>query len=208
MNDFDIPALQEVQRITEEVLRRPEFHRLNERAAGEPGWLARLFDWLGAFRLFELGAFGTVIVKVLLIILLAALVVYLVRILLGRYGELKHARAAGPLQASTGREMSGDEPDATLQTAERALGTGDIRSAISILHRELIRLLSERGLVDRKKWKTSLIYLRECPKDTAQYPLLRELTLAFNTIVYGHFDYDRGEIARFLSELRSLDGRE
>ncbi len=199
-----MPTLQEIKRVTEEVLNRPEFNQ--PRAASEPGesGLERFFDWLGSLGPFGSGPAGAFIIKLLLIVVFAALVLYLVRLLLAEPLRLKRISIEDRLNASSVQEQSspGDEVGSSLRQAEQALNGGDMRSAIRILYRTLIKMLSQKGFLKLERWKTNLAYLKECPKDIKQHSLLQELTLAYNHIVYAHYPYEKEKIARFLSRIR------
>ncbi len=204
-----IPTIQEIQRFTVEVLRRPEFGRFGEDAgkmAEEPGWI---FSWLDFLRNPALESAGAVLVRILLIVLYVALVFFFVRILLS--GSVRWRAPRGGRWLKEPFELSGEPhdeaPEVTLGRAESALADGDIRSAIRALYTAMLHVLTRSGLVRLKCWKTSLAYLRECPKDANQYVLLHKLTGAYNAIVYGHCIYDKSEIAQFLSELRCHCGQ-
>ncbi len=202
--NFKIPPPQEIQRVTEEVLSRPEFNQLRAASEQKESWLDRFFDWLGSLRLFESGPVGAFIIKLLITALLVALVLYLVRLLLTEPLRLKRTIIKDSVKASSVQEQSpsGKDTGSSLRQAEQALNSGDIRSAIRILYRTFIKLLSQKSFLKLERWKTNLAYLKECPKDIKQYSLLREITLAYNNIVYAHHPYEKKKIAQLLSELK------
>jgi hypothetical protein len=197
-----LPSAQEIQRVTAEVLRRPEFAPARE-TGRQP------LRWPGPARFLEPGPAGTVILKILLFLLVTALVVHLVRLLLSASGGPALFRRAERLKAAALREhaLSGEEPEVLLRRAEEALAQGDLRSAIRLVYWIFIDRLAAAGLLARARWKTSLAYLGECPLHAEQYPLLQELTGAYNTIVYGHSPCEKEKIAGYISELRNGGGR-
>ena len=202
--NIKIPTPYEIQQVTEEILSRPEFNRLRAASEHREGWLERFFDWVGSLRLFESGSAGETIFKILLIALFVFFIIYFIRLLLTGQRLFRRMRKKDGITASSIREKSpsDDETGGSLRHAEQALNRGDIRSAIRILYRTFIRMLSHKGFLKLERWKTNLAYLRECPKDIEQYPLLRELTFAHDNVVYAHFKYNREKISQFVTSVR------
>ena len=201
---FRIPKPQDIQRVTEEILSRPEFSQLRAASEQKESRLERFFDWLGSLRLFDSWPAGAFMIKLLLAVLFAALVLYLVRLLTTGPLRLKRAPNKDIVKESYVQEQSPSNEDTknSLRHAEQAMNRGDMRSAIRILYRSFINLLSQRGFLKLERWKTNLAYLKDCPQDIEQYSLLREITLAYNYIVYAHYPYEKKKIAQFLSKLK------
>jgi hypothetical protein len=199
-----IPTPYEIQQVTEKVLSRPEFNRLRAASEHKEGWLERFFDWAGSLRLFESGSAAGTIFKILLIALFVFFVIYFIRLLLTGSRLFRSTRKKDGTAALSIREKSpsGDETGGSLRHAEQALNRGDIRLAVRILYRTFIRMLSQKGFLKLERWKTNLAYLRECPQDIEQFPLLQELTLAHDNVVYAHFKYNREKISQFVASVR------
>ena len=149
-----------------------------------------------------------IVLKTLFILLLVILVAYLVRLLLSgsmRWadpaGRLRSSREAGPEVTAVSGGLSG-----SIEEAQIALKRGDLRTAVRILYRNLIERLGQGGLLKAALWKTSLAYLRECPRSAEQFTLLEETVQAYNAIVYGHLSYDERVIERLLAGLRDQGG--
>ncbi len=200
----NVPTPLEIQRVTEQVLRRPEFGRLGTDTEPRSGWLARLIDWLESIRLFQSGPSASLLFKLLLIALLGVLAFFLVRALIAESGKLKKTREGGGRRAAAVRERGsgGEQLGEALGRAEQALADGDSRSAIMIVYRSFIKSLADRGLLMPERWKTGLAYLKECPQSSRPYTMLQKLVLIHNRIVYGHYPYEREPLSRLFSELR------
>ena len=204
MNGSALPTAQEILRFTEEVLRRPEFNPAARPAQRRLNFLERFLDWLASRGPVRIGPAGPVVLKTLFILLLVVLVAYLVRLLLS--GSVRWAAPAGRLRSS--RDDSLKEAavsgglSGSLEDAQIALKRGDLRTAVRILYRNLIEMLSRGGFLKAALWKTSLAYLRECPRSAEQFTTLEQTVQAYNAIVYGHLPYDERVIERLLSGLR------
>jgi hypothetical protein len=203
-----MPTAQEILRFTEEVLRRPEFNPAVRPAQRRLNFLERFLDWLASRGPVRIGPAGPVVLKTLFILLLVILVAFLVRLLLSgsmRWahppGRLRSSRDPGPEVTAVSGGLSG-----SLEDAQTALNRGDLRTAVRILYRNLIERLSQGGLLKAALWKTSLAYLRECPRSAEQFTTLEQTVQAYNAIVYGHLSYDDRVIERLLSGLRDQGG--
>ncbi len=212
MSDLAVPTLAQVQRITAEVLRRPEFADLAAGGPRRPGWLERLLAWLASRGPLSLELpVGVLALEILRYALLGTLVFFLVRWIIRQSGGWRpgeravRAAGLGPAESMLRGERE-EELGESLRRAERALAAGDSREAISILCRAALRLLAGQGFLQLKRWKTNLTYLRECPQEAPARSLLGELTSAYSTIVYAHAPYERERIGRLLAELRAQGG--
>jgi hypothetical protein len=213
MNNPGIPTLEDVQRITQEVLRRPEFADLSDTGPQQPGWLERVFNWLDWLRSLAIGLpGGNLALKILLFALLGVLIFFLLRLIIRQAGGLRPGGSASPVDglgaAWTGeRGVRDEELGESLRRVELALTAGDTRAAIRTLYRALLKLMADRGFLMLKLWKTNLVYLRECPRDAPPQSLLREITTAYSMVVYAHAPYDRERIGQLLGELRAQGGQ-
>lgn len=213
MNGPAPPSLEEVQRVTAEVLRRPEFADVAGAGSRQPGWLERLFDWLDALGPLRIDLGGVELgARVLLYVLLAALVFFLLRLIIRQGGGLRFGRTglstgreAPALSASRGGQEEGLRE--RLQQAEGALAQGDARAAVRILCGALLALMARRGELTLQRWKTNLAYLRECPREAPTYPLLQELVSVYAAVVYAHEPCERERLERLLARLRSEEAR-
>ncbi len=177
-----VPEPAEIQRYTEEILRRPEFNATVQKPH-TPGWLQRALEWLASHPL-SLGDWS--IGKILLIGVGAALaivlVLWLVRFL--RSGALRPAhteRAPGDRRAAELKPVTARE---SLGLARGALAAGDERRAIQALLRACLDHLAALGAITLERWKTNTTYLGECPSSLPSYRLFHDLAAAHNDIVY------------------------
>jgi hypothetical protein len=213
MNGPAVPSLEDVQRITAEVLRRPEFADLGGAGPQRPAWLERVFAWLDSLEPLNIRIPGAGLgLKILLYALLGVLLFLLVRLIIRQTGGLRLGGKASRLRAlgaSLSKERGGEDEELgeSLRRSELALAAGDARTAIRTLCRALLKLMADRGFLKLRPWKTNLAYLRECPKEAPAGALLRELTAAYSTVVYAHAPYDRARIEQLLAELRVQGGR-
>jgi hypothetical protein len=67
-----------------------------------------------------------------------------------------------------------------------AIRQGDAYRAIWILHRILVSMLAQQGVLRHATWKTNADYVRECPCSHAAYATLVDVTRAYEQIVYAH----------------------
>jgi hypothetical protein len=182
-----IPDPSEIQRYTEEVLRRPEFHAAAARRPDAFPWLARFIAWLATRRLPIFGGIGIgeLFAIGIGIAVLATLVVHLARLV--RSGTLRGAPrtrtasetpAAVPAMAATPREA--------VRSADEALAAGDARGAVQALLHACLLFLAGLGAIALERWKTAAAYVKECPPSLAPFALFRDLAAAHNDIVYAH----------------------
>lgn len=197
------PTAPEIQKVTEEILRRPEFHAAAAARPASPGWLDRLFSWLSVHKIFGSIPLDTFITWALLALAAAALIYYLLRLLLAEPRNLRGARAA-EVSSIAPKEPLPADPASLLADAEHALAAGDTRAAVQALYRAAVAALVAKGLLVIERWKTNLAYLRECPRTFERYEEFRELSSAYDEIVYAHKPPDQGKMAGLLVEARRL----
>ncbi len=200
-----LPSAQEIQRVTGEILRRPEFRPPEEPTGQAPGWLDRLADWLAALHLPVSAELAGLILKGLLVALIAAAAFYLARWLAREWKARPDApRGTGRLSsAGLRREDAAEDPADLLRQAEQALEAGDARAAVRLLYAALLWRLNRSGLIRSERWKTNQSYLAECPRQAEPYALLQRLTAAYDDIVYAHRPRSAGELTRLIGEVGS-----
>ena len=181
-----VPDPAEIQRYAEGVLRRPEFHTALQQQRG-PGWLAPVLEWLAMHRLPGLGSMspGTLLLIVVAAALVAFLIPPLVRLFRSGAFHRTHTahpgsthRATVPAEHATARD--------SLRMARAALAAGDARVAIQALLRACLDHLADLGVIALERWKTNLVYLRECPPSLPCFAVFQDLASAHNDIVYAH----------------------
>lgn len=195
------PPPEEIERAVEEILRRPEFR-------GDPlsNWVQDMvrwiFDALGSLAGWaQANPTGRWILVVVLSLILVALLAHMGwtiwRILPKRESRRLH-QAGRPWKTLEGKAASWSE---AFELARRALARGDVYGAVWVSHRMLLGVLDERGLVQFARWKTNRDYLRECSDRGEGYSLLRELSEAFDQIVYAHRPAAEGRLEGLLNQV-------
>ncbi len=196
-----VPDPAEIQRYAEEVLRRPEFHATVEQQR-VPGWVVRLLAWLAAHPIPSLGnmSLGAILLIVVGAALVTLVVLRLVRLI--RSGAFHRTRAGQPM--SEHRASAPAEPATardSLRLAGLALAAGDARAAIQALLRACLDHLAGLGAIVLERWKTNVIYLRECPPSLPCFAVFRDLASAHNDIVYAHRVLEAGRIGTMMEAL-------
>ena len=198
----DLPDPASIQRFTEEVLRGREFHQAAPPRSGE--WLRRLLEWLGSHIIFGNVSVGTFLWWTFVGGLAAFLAFHIVRLLLREpAGRTAHAPR---MQRAGGVSPAAFIPTDGILRAQGALAQGDLRGAVEHLYHTCITLLSAAGLITVQRWKTNTAYLRECPASAAAYPVFRDLTDAYERIVYAHQQYARQRIEQLFFSVQGLCG--
>lgn len=180
--------LDEVRRVTDGVLARPEYRE------NEPGLLRRALDlvleWLGRILEAVVGAgrqnvVGTIVV----LVVLGVALILLVRFLRGVRRDPGKDRA---LDLAPGR--SPREWQAEAEEQERA---GRWREALRCRYRLLLARLAARGLIEEVPGRTSGEYLREATEALpAAAGDLWTVTRAFERAWYGNQPVDADEVHR------------
>ena len=195
---------EEIRRVTEGVLKEPEFQKsLN--------WWNLLLD---AFQEFLRRVSGWAfenpdMARILLIVLSVVLALILVHIgyTVGREFTSMRRRSAAqatqsrPLQALEG--IASNWADA-FQQAKAALEAGDLYRALWITHRVLLSALDQMDLLRFARWKTNRDYLRECRADHTASVTLADVSDAYERVVYAHNDINRDQAARLLTRVEAL----
>jgi hypothetical protein len=88
--------------------------------------------------------------------------------------------------------------------AKTALQSGDLYRAMWITHRILLSVLDIRKAVRFTRWKTNSDYIRECQSGDAAADTLREITDAYERVVYAHGDFDKAQAARLVERVEAF----
>ena len=189
--DLPVPSVdpEEVRRITESVLARPEF------LEARPSWwrqvLRYITDWIA--RLLEAlggGDRGSVIGTVVLVVL--ALVTAIV---IWRFTATVRRDPGQDLAVEGGYGRSAADWLADAQQLEAA---AQWRDALRCRYRALLAALAAEGLLEEVPGRTTGEYLAVVVEDlpTAQEPF-RIVTRAFEAAWYGHMPVDGREVRQF-----------
>jgi hypothetical protein len=188
-----------IQRYTEEILRRPEFHERTTQGPSAPRWLLPLIAWLSTPVPFLGGlSVGALILLCMGAAALTVIAVPVVRRLRASPAGKSPAAAAGT-RAPRGRATATQAEE--LRAAEAAMASGNARAAVQALLRACLLMLAAQGAVALEKWKTSTAYVAECPPTLPPFPVLRDLAAAHNDIVYAHRDVALPRIALLKASL-------
>lgn len=187
----------EVRRVTDEVLARPEYRENGEGLLGQI-WgfvqelLGRVLEAVvGSGRQTFLGTAVTLVVVGLVVVLL-------VRFLRG----VRH----DPGQAPGLGDATGRAPREWLAEAEQHERAGRWREALRCRYRLLLARLAAAGLVDEVPGRTSGEYLAEALSTLpAARDDLRAVTLAFDRVWYGDQPVDGPEVARVAQAVERVD---
>lgn len=196
MAELPVPAIpaEEVRRITDAVLSRPEFLDV------QPSWLQRAVNWLadviGRF-LATLGGgqrgstIGTVALVVAAVAILTV-VVYYARTM--RRDPGLDVALEGPV---------GRAPEQWLADAERLEEQGDWRGALRCRYRALVAELARAGLLEEVPGRTTGEYLAmveaDVPPAAASF---RAATRRFDAAWYGHGDVSAEDVEEFAATAR------
>lgn len=195
-----VPEAAEIQRYSEEILRRPEFNPTMVEPH-TPGWLLRALEWLATHRVLP---FANVdIGKILLLVVGATLVtlltIWLVRLIRSGAFIPRHQEKFPGQRASTPGKPT--TPHDSLRMASSALAAGDARGAVQALLRACLDHLATMGAITLERWKTNTIYLEECPTSMPSFAIFQELAMAHNDIVYAHRSIEANRMGAMMEAL-------
>lgn len=194
---------EEVRQITKDVLARPEF-------LSRPTWTQLLFDrviqWLGEVARWS--SRNPQLSKVLIAVLFVLLVLLIAHIVYTAAREFVSLRRAdaGRRDDQSLRALEGiaESWNDAFRMAGEALNKGDLYRAIWITHRILLSVLDRIGQIRFVRWKTNSDYLRECSNQGEGAAALRELTNAYERVIYAHGDFDRVHARELLAKVQEL----
>ncbi|HEY2382387.1 MAG TPA: DUF4129 domain-containing protein [Terriglobia bacterium] len=197
------PTPEEVRQITKDVLARPEFlstptwtQLLLDRALQ---WLREVANWSG--RNPQLSKLLIAILSVILVLLIVHIVLTGAREFASLRKEDDGRRRDQSLRALEGIAESWND---AFRLAGEALNKGDIYRAIWITHRILLSILDRAGQIRFVRWKTNSDYIRECAIGADGAAALRELTNAYERVIYAHGDFDCAHAGELLAQVRQL----
>ena len=197
---------EQVREITQTILKRREFQ---EDATG--AWFARLFqgiiNWLT--KVSEWSAKHPDTARILVIILgiiLIALLAHIGYTVISEFLSLRKRNASLDVRYHNLPALEGvaDNWNDAFALARTALQSGDLYRAMWITHRILLSVLDIRKVVRFTRWKTNSDYIRECQTTDAAAATLREITDAYERVVYAHGDFDKAQAARLVARVEAF----
>jgi hypothetical protein len=197
---------EQVREITQTVLKRREFQ---EDATG--AWFARLFqgiiNWLT--RVSEWSAKHPDTARFLIIVLgiiLIALLAHIGYTVISEFLSLRKRNASLDVRYRNLPALEGvaDNWNDAFALARSALQSGDLYRAMWITHRILLSVLDIRKVVRFTRWKTNSDYIRECQSTDSAAATLREITDAYERVVYAHGDFDKEQAARLVAQVEAF----
>jgi Domain of unknown function (DUF4129) len=197
---------EQVREITQTILKRREFQ---EDATG--AWFARLFqgiiNWLT--KVSEWSAKHPDTARILVIILgiiLIALLAHIGYTVISEFLSLRKRNASLDVRYHNLPALEGvaDNWNDAFALARTALQSGDLYRAMWITHRILLSVLDIRKVVRFTRWKTNSDYIRECQTTDAAAATLREITDAYERVVYAHGDFDKEQAARLVARVEAF----
>lgn len=197
---------EQVREITQTILKRREFQ---EDATG--AWFARLFqgiiNWLT--KVSEWSAKHPDTARILVIVLgiiLIALLVHIGYTVISEFLSLRKRNASLDVRYHNLPALEGvaDNWNDAFALARTALQSGDLYRAMWITHRILLSVLDIRKVVRFTRWKTNSDYIRECQATDAAAATLREITDAYERVVYAHGDFDKEQAARLVARVEAF----
>jgi hypothetical protein len=197
---------EQVREITRTVLKRPEFQEdasatwIQRALRAILHWFSLLSDWAsrhpGSARIL-IYVLGTILIGLLIHIGYTVISEFLSLRKRTEDAEPRHG-------AMSALEGVADNWQDALALAKKALQSGDLYRAVWITHRILLSALDLRHLVRFARWKTNSDYIRECRDTGPAAATLREVTAAYERIIYAHGNYDREQIAQLLERVEAF----
>jgi len=197
---------EQVREITQAVLKRREF-----RSDAGQAWIAdvlqRFVKWLST--LSECTQHNPDAASVLIIVLgtiLVALLAHIAYTVISEFMALRKGNASPDVRYHNLPALEGvaDNWNDAFALAKTALQSGDLYRAMWITHRILLSVLDVRKAVRFTRWKTNSDYVRECQPGDAAADTLREITDAYERVVYAHGDFDKAHAARLVERVEAF----
>jgi hypothetical protein len=199
---------EQVRKITETVLSRREFR---DDPAQE--WIAeilkRIGEWLAKLSEWSASHPNTAqIVIVILGVILFVLLAHIAYTIVSEFLSLRKRDSSRDLHTDKLPALEGvaDNWADAFALARASLQSGDIYRALWITHRILLSVLDLRKAVRFTRWKTNSDYLRECQSTDSASATLREITDAYERVVYAHADFDKDQAARLVERVEAFAG--
>jgi hypothetical protein len=197
---------EQVREITKAVLNRREF-----RSDVGQAWIAdalqRFGKWLS--KVSEWSAQSPSAARILIIVLgiiLVALLAHIAYTVISEFMALRKDTASPDIRNHNLPALEGvaDNWNDAFALAKTALQSGDLYRAMWITHRILLSVLDIRKAVRFTRWKTNNDYVRECQPGDAAADTLREITDAYERVVYAHGDFDKAQAARLVERVEAF----
>jgi hypothetical protein len=197
---------EQVREITQAVLKRREFHNDSAQV-----WIAdilqRFVKWLS--KVSEWSAQNPGAARVLIIVLgivLLGLLAHIGYTVIREFVALRKNNAGHDVRHHNLPALEGvaDNWNDAFALAKTALQSGDLYRTIWITHRILLSVLDLRKAVRFTRWKTNSDYVRECQSGDAAAHTLREITDAYERVVYAHGDFDKDKAARLVERVEEF----
>jgi len=197
---------EQVREITQAVLKRREF-----RSDAGQAWIAdilqRFVKWLST--LSEWSTHNPGAARILIIVLgtiLVALLAHIAYTVISEFMALRKGNASPDVRYHNLPALEGvaDNWNDAFALAKTALQSGDLYRAMWITHRILLSVLDVRKAVRFTRWKTNSDYVRECQPGDAAADTLREITDAYERVVYAHGDFDKAHAARLVERVEAF----
>ena len=197
---------EQVREITQTVLKRREFHSDRGQA-----WIAdvlqRFWKWLS--QVSEWSSHNPGSARILIIVLgiiLIALLAHVAYTVISEFIALRKSNASLDIRYPHLPALEGvaDNWNDAFALARAALQAGDLYRALWITHRVLLSVLDIRKAVRFTRWKTNSDYLRECQAGDAAADTLREISDAYERVVYAHGDFDGEQAARLVERVETF----
>lgn len=183
-----------VRHVADEVLSRREFAGPGRHG----GWLAALWEWLnpvwdwigGLFErirewIWGLPTWLSWLVIAWLVLTLLAIVAHLVYVIVTQFSGSGQRQAAHAAALADLHDLGSLDYQSALAAARRARDGCDWPRAIRYLYVGAILWLDDHGLVHYRESKTNEDYVRELAPVAGAQRELRQLTRAFDGVVYG-----------------------
>ncbi|HXF15481.1 MAG TPA: DUF4129 domain-containing protein [Burkholderiales bacterium] len=167
-------------------------------------WLSKLSDWAGKHP-----SSARILIYVLGIVLIV-LLAHIAYTVIGEFLSLRKRNAETDVRYRTLPALEGvaENWSDAFVLAKAALQSGDLYRAMWITHRILLSVLDLREMVKFTRWKTNSDYIRECRAGDPAAATLREITAAYERVVYAHGDFDREQAARLVEQVEAFAGKE
>lgn len=152
---------------------------------------------------FEFGGNAAFSMKILIGILLAVLLFFIIRSLLG-LNNPRNKKINAVLSIEELEQLEENLHQADLEDfIQRAIEQKNFTLATRLYYLAILKELSLRGRIDWKKDKTNRDYLREMRAATSFFPIFLELTNIFERIWYGNVDLSNADFQQIEPKFRS-----
>jgi hypothetical protein len=190
-----------------DILNRAEFHEKKESRLAAfvrevrtkvVNFLAEIWRAFGRMlqKIFGSGAEGSIVSKILMVVVLGAFVYFVVRLAM----QIKPRRKKGRKRTVLGEEIEANAtPGDLFEAAMAAARAGDFRAAVRKLYISLLYELSERNLIEIEESATNHDYLTRLSRYGALVPPVREMTDRFDVSWYGLLPTSPDEFAAYLA---------